>query len=166
MSSDTMWDLLVSLLHSRESPKGNALLLPSIPDINEIVASWVVYGTAYIDNNWGWRLPTILQLVPSLIVLFSVLFIPESPRWSMEKDRMEEGIKVLVKHHGGGNPDSAVVKLEVDEIRQSIADAASLKDSKWWDLRPLFRTRGGRHRVWIIFIFGFFNQFTGGGVIS
>ncbi|OJJ46007.1 hypothetical protein ASPZODRAFT_67539 [Penicilliopsis zonata CBS 506.65] len=134
--------------------------------IGSIIASWVVYGTAYIDNNWSWRLPTVLQLVPSLFVLAGALFIPESPRWLMERDRTEEGIQILINHHGGGNPNSAVVRLEVDEIQQSIISEASLKDSRWWDLRPLFSTRGGRFRVWIIFVFGFFNQFTGGGVIS
>ena len=84
----------------------------------------------------------------------------------MERDRTEDGIDVLTKLHGDHNPDSAVVKLEITEIKESIAHAVAIKDAQWWDLRPLFRTQGGRHRVWIIFLFGFFNQFTGGGVIS
>jgi MFS family permease len=32
-----------------------------------IVAAWLTYGTDRIENNWSWRIPTIVQAAPSLI---------------------------------------------------------------------------------------------------
>jgi MFS family permease len=44
------------------------------------LAAWLCYGTSFIDNNWCWRTPSIVQGLPSLIQLAFIFFVPESPR--------------------------------------------------------------------------------------
>lgn len=46
-----------------------------------IVAAWLTFGTDHINNNWSWRIPTIVQAAPSILQLACVWFVPESPRW-------------------------------------------------------------------------------------
>jgi len=55
-----------------------------------MIASGVTYGTARIMSSWAWRIPSILQVVPSILCLVILPFIPESPRWLMYHDRADE----------------------------------------------------------------------------
>jgi MFS family permease len=50
-----------------------------------IVSTWLEYGLNYIDTSlsYPWRLPLAIQGLPSVIILCTVWFIPESPRWSV-----------------------------------------------------------------------------------
>lgn len=41
--------------------------------IGQIIASAIAIGTQNIDNNWSWRLPSLLQIVPSLLQIATVL---------------------------------------------------------------------------------------------
>jgi MFS family permease len=38
----------------------------------QIVAAAICFGTNNIANNWGWRIPSLLQMTPSL---FQIAFI-------------------------------------------------------------------------------------------
>jgi hypothetical protein len=129
------------------------------------VCTWTTYGTGHLSTNWSWRLPTILQCVPSLIVMCSIWFMPESPRWLFANNRREEGRAVLVRHHAGGNEDSAIVLLECNEIDESINLEIEGSDKRFWDYRGLFNTRSKLYRVFLLMLVSVFSQFIGGSVI-
>ncbi|RYP22215.1 hypothetical protein DL767_009095 [Monosporascus sp. MG133] len=134
--------------------------------VGALTATWTCYGTGLIENNWSWRIPYIVQAVPAAIVLSTVWLVPESPRWLYAKDKGELARQILVKYHGNGNPDSAVVRLEYEEIQQSIGYERESREMKWWDYRVLVNTRPARYSMWIVMLVAVFNQFTGGSVIS
>ncbi|KAM0285172.1 hypothetical protein ACHAQH_001601 [Verticillium albo-atrum] len=134
--------------------------------IGSLTASWSCYGLANLQGNMSWRIPYIIQAIPATVVLVIAWFIPESPRWLFGKGRDEQAKKVLVKYHGNGNDDSAVVRLECEEIKYSVETNAELREGKWWDYAVLFRTPASRYRMWLIFLISTFSQFTGGAVIS
>ncbi|KAL2113989.1 hypothetical protein VUR80DRAFT_1285 [Thermomyces stellatus] len=134
--------------------------------IGSLTASWASYGTGRIDSNWSWRTPYIIQIVPAVVIAALIWFVPESPRWLFAKGKDDLARKVLVKYHGDGNAESAVVKLECEEIRQSLEAEAELTQGKWWDYSILVKTRAARYRMWILILVTIFSQFTGGGVIS
>ncbi|KAF4917900.1 Lactose permease [Colletotrichum viniferum] len=56
----------------------------------------------------------------------TVWFIPESPRWLFAKKKDDAANSVLIKYHGNGNPDSAVVRLECEDIKFSLEAEAEL----------------------------------------
>lgn len=62
-----------------------------------IPAAAVTFGTNYITSNLSWRLPLILQAVPSGLVVCLVWLLPESPRWLIMRGRNEEAKAFLVK---------------------------------------------------------------------
>jgi MFS family permease len=46
-----------------------------------LIAAGIAFGTKSILSTWAWRLPSILQVIPSLLCIAILPFIPESPRW-------------------------------------------------------------------------------------
>ena len=107
-----------------------------------------------------------MQAAPSLLVISTVWLIPESPRWLFSKNKNEAALAVLIKYHGNGNPDSAVVQLECNEIQESLGIEAELYQKRWWDYRVLFNTRPALYRMWLVLLVTVFSQFIGGAVIS
>lgn len=75
-----------------------------------------------IDNTWRWMLG--LEILPALLWLLSLLFVPESPRWLIINGREESGREVL-QHLVLDKP----LDEEVADIAQSAhGDAPSLGD--------------------------------------
>jgi len=65
---------------------------------------WVDYGCSFLSGDISWRLPLSLQVIVGLILAFGSLLLPESPRWLLDHDRDEEGMRVLADLHGSGDP--------------------------------------------------------------
>ena len=127
-----------------------------------IPAAAIALGMQFINSDWQWRLPLIFQAVPSLIVMFLVFFIPESPRWLIANGRDEEALAFLTKYHGNNDPKNSVVQLEWKEFKESIVlDGA---DKRWWDYSELFKTSSGRWRTLMVLLMGVFRQFSGNGL--
>lgn len=60
-----------------------------------IVAAWLTYGTARINNNWSWRIPTICQVAPSVVQILFIFFVPESPRYLINRGKEEKALQIL-----------------------------------------------------------------------
>ncbi|KIY02247.1 uncharacterized protein Z520_02385 [Fonsecaea multimorphosa CBS 102226] len=126
--------------------------------LGTIVSTWLEYGLYYINtqSSYIWRLPLAVQGLPSIIILCFVGFIPETPRWLLAHDRIEEAKAVLVKYHGDGDPDSVVVRVELEEMMEVIRmDGA---DKRFWDFRELFNTRAARYRTFLVTCIAWFGQ--------
>lgn len=85
-----------------------------------IPAAAVTYGCNFIQNDSSWRIPLALQAFACVIVMACVFFLPESPRWLMANGREAEAIQFLAEYHGNGDPQSRLVILEVEEMREGI----------------------------------------------
>ncbi|GAB7349590.1 hypothetical protein MBLNU459_g0280t3 [Dothideomycetes sp. NU459] len=131
--------------------------------IGSIVAAWLTFGTNHIGNNWCWRVPSIVQAFPSLLQLFFIWFVPESPRWHISKGRHEKALKILADVHANGNQEDEVVQLELKEIRETIQLEQEFEGNAWSEL---WRTPGNRHRLIILLTVGFFSQWSGNGLVS
>jgi MFS family permease len=129
------------------------------------VCTWTAYGTGHIQSDWSWRIPVILQAIPSLVVMAVVWLMPESPRWLFANNKTETGTAILVKYHGNGNPDSAMVQLEIREITEVYNIELEASDKRWWDYRGLFNNRASLYRVWLLTLVSVLSQFIGGSVI-
>ncbi|KAH9835009.1 hexose transporter [Rhodofomes roseus] len=129
-----------------------------------VIASWTTYGTAYIPNQWSWRIPSIIQGIPSIIQFFLIFLAPESPRWLITKGREAEGLRILAYYHADGDEQDPLVQFEFEEIRAAIAiDREMNKDVGWL---TLFKTPGNRRRIIIAVAIGWFSQWSGNGLVS
>ncbi|KAK3329963.1 hypothetical protein B0H66DRAFT_572223 [Apodospora peruviana] len=132
--------------------------------IGSIIASWTVYGCAYIKNDSGWRIPIWCQMVTSGIVCLGVLWLPESPRWLMAQDRYDDAAAVLTKYHGEGLPDHPLVQLQLKEMVVQISSEAS--DKKWYDYHELWNTHSARRRLICVIGMAVFGQISGNSLSS
>ncbi|KAI0471706.1 lactose permease [Xylariaceae sp. FL0804] len=130
-----------------------------------IIAGWTTYGTNLnLHNSWAWRTPTLVQAGLPAVVMVLIVFFPESPRWLIHQDRAEEGLAILAKYHGDGDPNSAVVQLQYREILEEFQQ--SKDGNPWWDFRELGNTRAARYRLAMVIGMSFFGQWSGNNVVS
>lgn len=128
------------------------------------MVSCIGWGTAYVPNDWSWRSITLLQVFPSVIQLTFIWFLPESPRYLVNKDRNDEALLVLSKYHAGGNTHDAIVQFEYMEIKQTIqVDRDMDRSTSYLDF---FRTKGNRWRLAIIVSLGIISQYSGNALFS
>ncbi|CAA9961941.1 hypothetical protein CFE70_005341 [Pyrenophora teres f. teres 0-1] len=154
--------LIGELAYPKERPFMTSLFNASY-FIGSIVAAAISIHTTTIAGNWGWRLPSLLQICPSLLQIFTVFLLPESPRWLVSRDREEEAFAVLTKYHAEGDADSILVQAEMAQIRSTIKLEMENSKQSWMDM---VRTPGMRRRVVISVFLGLFTQMSGNTLLS
>lgn len=87
-----------------------------------VIVSWLEFGLYYIqDSEFSWRFPIAFQAIFAIIVLCTILSLPESPRWLVRQDRAEEAARSLAMLEDTEESSEAVT-LGLDTIRQSLQD--------------------------------------------
>lgn len=128
-----------------------------------IIASGVTYGTAKLMSSWAWRIPSMLQVVPSLLCLVILPFIPESPRWLMYHDRQDEALEVLAIMSANGDITDTVVITQYHQITDTIAFEKANKPSQNW--LDAFKTPQNRRRMLLACSCAIFGNLSGSGII-
>ncbi|OQV10401.1 hypothetical protein CLAIMM_14407 [Cladophialophora immunda] len=131
--------------------------------IGQIAAAGITFGTNSIASNWAWRIPSLLQMAPSLLQICCVYFLPESPRWLITKDRSEEAYDILVKYHAEGDRDSEFVRAEMAQMQTTIRLELEASRKSWLSV---VHSPGMRRRVFISSFLGLFTQWSGNTLIS
>jgi sugar porter (SP) family MFS transporter len=133
-------------------------------NLGALIVSVIGWGTSYVPNEWSWRSITFIQIVPSVMQLVGIWWIPESPRYLLNRDRNDEALAMLAKHHAGGNAQNATVQFEYREIKETInMEKTAAKSTSYLDF---FRTKGNRWRLAIIISIGIISQYSGNALFS
>ena len=129
-----------------------------------LLVTCLALGCINIKNDYSWRAITFLQVVPSFIQFCGIWFLPESPRFLINKDRHEEALRTLAEWHAGGDVNNATVQFEFREIKETIRIQKEIdQGTKFIDF---FRTRGNRWRLAIIMSLGVISQYSGNAIFS
>ncbi|KAK5136980.1 hypothetical protein LTR08_001487 [Meristemomyces frigidus] len=102
-----------------------------------MVSAWVGYGFFFYDSPSAWRAPLAFQCLPSLALIIFLPFMPESPRYLLLHDRLEEAATNLQRLH---TPEEAEVELQ--QIAAQMQIDRTLPSSYWTMLKkPSYRKR-------------------------
>jgi MFS family permease len=132
--------------------------------IGGIIISCILLGSSYIESDWSWRMPLLVQIVAPLIVCILVYpLTPESPRYLMYKGKETQAREILAKYHTTSEDvNSPLVNEEIKQIKDSLA----LMDRKPMDFSPLWKTKPDRYRLFLIFLYSLFQQWNGSNLFS
>lgn len=137
---------------SEISPAEKRGSLVSLNQLTIVIGILAAFFSNYLlanvgDNNWRWMLA--VMGLPALLFFVTLLFIPESPRWLVQKEKNEDAFKILERING-----TDAAKTELKSIEESIASEpkGSLKEVFSKEISPL---------IWIGIVVAVFSQVTG-----
>ncbi|KAF8178415.1 hexose transporter [Mycena galopus ATCC 62051] len=129
-----------------------------------IIAAWTTYGTFRINKTWSWRVPSALQALPSVLQVFLIWFVPESPRFLVSKGKEAQALHTLAYYHADGNEEDPLVRYEFAEIKSAIEFDRTVPGNVGW--KSFFSSSVNLKRVRIIVAIAFFSQWSGNGLVS
>lgn len=109
------------------------------------IQGWIGFGFFFWKSGGSntWRPPLAIQCSWPLFLLCGLPFIPESPRWLVMKDRIEEARDILEKLHADpADPEDTYAKAEFYQIQKQLAIDRTL-GSSWLHImrKPSYRRR-------------------------
>ncbi|KAK8107727.1 uncharacterized protein PG998_009740 [Apiospora kogelbergensis] len=115
---------IVPVYQSEISPPHNRGKLACIEFSGNIIgyttSVWVDYFCGFIENNYSWRAPLMMQCVMGALLGLGSLVIVESPRWLLDHDHDEEGIVVIANLYGAGDIHNPKARDEFREIKMDV----------------------------------------------
>ncbi|KAJ2810514.1 hypothetical protein H4S07_002627 [Coemansia furcata] len=121
------------------------------------LAFGIDYGCSYIPGPRQFRLPLGIQIVPSIILLVTMAFMPFSPRWLVAHGHSGDARQVLGRLRAYGHTSAPEVTEELRLIHQTVTFERATKVSSYWELLG----RLNRRRTLLGCGIQFMQQFTG-----
>ncbi|KEF55574.1 uncharacterized protein A1O9_08324 [Exophiala aquamarina CBS 119918] len=108
-----------------------------------IVSSLFALALHYVDAPYQWRMQYVILTAFTLILVVTMYFIPESPRWLMDHGKADEAWEVLRKlHKSKTDPEARLARVEHIQIKAQIEEEKSLPSGYWHILsNPNMRRR-------------------------
>ncbi|KAI3177018.1 hypothetical protein DTO027I6_1919 [Penicillium roqueforti] len=129
-----------------------------------LVARWVGYGCTLRGGAFSWRFPLSFPVIPAIILICGIWFLPESPRWLIEKGREGEGRSVLARLHLYRNAtNNQLLEHELCQIQESLASEKHFAVRSW---RHLLLAPRWQCRILLACGLQVFTQCSGTNVIS
>ncbi|XP_028790322.1 sugar transport protein 10-like [Neltuma alba] len=120
-----------------------------------LVANLVNYGTNKIKGGLGWRLSLGLAAVPALLMTVGSVVLPDTPNSILERGKLEEAKKMLIKVRGVDNVDE-----ELQDLIEAC-EAAKKVENPWKNITM----SQYRPQLTFCFFIPFFQQMTGINII-
>jgi len=107
---------------SKPSWRGKLVVLEMIMNIAGFsLSNWMTYGFSFRNGSVAWRFPIAFQLFFSAVLLSTIPWLPESPRWLLAHGYTEEGVSVLVALEGSeATPKDDIIVNQRDAILEAV----------------------------------------------
>lgn len=99
-----------------------------------LLGYWVDYGCSYIKNSASWRVPIACQIPFCVMSMSCIFLLPESPRWLIKKNRIDDAKHVLHLFHENDEQVNAY-------ISSTIASYELMASSKFSDIFKMGESR-------------------------
>ncbi|THY10042.1 putative Myo-inositol transporter 1, partial [Aureobasidium pullulans] len=126
------------------------------------VAYFFAFGMNFVGGAVAWRLPIAAQILPAVVISIVLFGLPETPRWLIERGRIEEATQVMCQVYGTGPEDEYIVAEKA-----AIIEALEIENAnpfRWTHVLRKDRVQTG-WRVWLAVLALTFNQWSGINVI-
>ncbi|KAG5986085.1 hypothetical protein E4U43_005671 [Claviceps pusilla] len=165
----------VPLYQSEVSPakqRGKFVTLNHVGFIAGLAAGlWVGYGMTFWTSSeagkyWGWRLSMLMQLIPAILFVTGLPFLPESPRWLIQKGQTDRAARVL-RSLRQGTTAPILITHEFHAISAAVESSLSCPPRGF--LAPsgsLFRDPSLWARLWRAFLLQFLAQMCGAAAMK
>lgn len=141
---------------SRTSNRGLLICIEGgVIAFGTLVAYWIDYGASYGSADLSWRFPIAFQIVFALILVLGMIWLPESPRWLLTRERYEEGETVIAALRGL-ELDDKETQLQKQIIMDSIS-ASGYAGRKGTPFKAVFT--GGKTQHFRRMMLGVSSQF-------
>lgn len=107
-----------------------------------LIASAVCQGTRKINSSASYRIPIGLQFIWALTLCFGMLFLPESPRFYVQKNNIQKALGSLLRLRKLPDTDPDLIE-ELVEIKANYDYELLFGKTTVIDV---FRNGGGRHK--------------------
>jgi sugar porter (SP) family MFS transporter len=77
-------------------------------------------------SNWRWMLG--VGVVPAVVYLFALMFVPESPRWHAMHGRFDAARRILTRAHGETLADAELAEVRASIERHAGGRGATVRD--------------------------------------
>ncbi|KAG5661340.1 hypothetical protein KAF25_005462 [Fusarium avenaceum] len=129
-----------------------------------VLESWINLGFFEFHNGpVTWRPPIAIAIAFSLILMISIYFFPESPRWLVMKNRSEEARHVVAALRGLPI-DSTEVLAEVAGIEHSLEETSD-KAARLSDMLKMGEDKL-LYRFVLCLLLQFYQQMSGSNLVS
>jgi sugar porter (SP) family MFS transporter len=102
--------------------RGRLVSLNQLAIVTGILLAFLVNWMLSDFGTDSWRWMFAAAAVPSILFVLSLLFVPESPRWLIGKDRIPAAREILTHLHGARAADQ-----QVAEIRKTLSSEREAK---------------------------------------
>lgn len=147
------------------SPAGHrgslVVLEAAFATVGLAMSQWIDLGLFFTKTSVAWRFPLSIPILSALIVLISVTFLPDSPRWLVKKGRVTEATAVMSVLEALPT-DSPIVAEDIRAMQRSLEEMSS----ESWKSIMRSDTDKIKLRVFLACFSTFSQQMNGIGVVG
>ncbi|ORY79779.1 general substrate transporter [Leucosporidium creatinivorum] len=134
--------------------------------VGSFIAFWIAYATARHPElgEWDWKLIVIFQALCPAIIISLIFFLPESPRWYVQKGRIDDARAALRRFRDTEEE----VETEILEMREAMEyEAQQTKGTSIWQVyKQLWVDKSLRWRMFLALVINAGQQLTGQGSLN
>ncbi|PVH81735.1 general substrate transporter [Cadophora sp. DSE1049] len=134
--------------------------------VGSFLAYWVNYAAAKHRTSlgeWDWKIVVIFQLLMPVIIIAQLPFMPESPRWYIQKSNSIEQARASLSKVRDTEQD---VEDELLQIREAVEFEKEALASGRRAYLTLWQDASVRKRLGLVFVLNMGQQLTGQGTLN
>lgn len=130
--------------------------------VGSFIAYWINFACSkHVEElgEWDWKMVVIFQLMMPVLILLQVFFTPETPRWLVKKNKIEEARAALRKIRATEQD----IEDEILVIREALEFEKEAISSSY---SALWKDRSVRKRLLLAIVLNAGQQLTGQGSLN